>query len=137
MKVKDTWVPGMRGLSAEKQVYMPLRCLQLHTPPFPAHVLQLVKEGECYSWGAFGWLLNSGKVAVKKYRFFVLVDASVRGPFIAPYVPVSPPPSLSIHPLSSSYSCQPLLCLAGGTISNIQHPGIDTSAATCILAVHL
>lgn len=66
--------------------------MQLHAPPFPPFVLQLVKEGECYSWGAFGWMLNSGKVNIKKYSYFVLVDASVRGPFISPYVPVKPHP---------------------------------------------
>ena len=33
-------------------------------------------------------MLNSGKVNIKKYSYFVLVDASVRGPFISPYVPV-------------------------------------------------
>ena len=68
---------------------MKLVCLQLHAPPFPPYVRQLVKEGECYSWGAFGWMLNSGQVNIKKYSYFVIVDASVRGPFISPYVPVS------------------------------------------------
>ena len=66
--------------------------MQLHAPPFPPFVRQLVKDGECYSWGAFGWMLNSGKINVKKYTYFVLVDSSVRGPFIAPYVPVRYPP---------------------------------------------
>ena len=67
--------------------------MQLHAPPFPPSVRQLVKDGECYSWGAFGWMLNSGKVNVKKYTYFVLVDSSVRGPFIPPYVPVRYTPS--------------------------------------------
>lgn len=63
--------------------------LQLNAPPFPPFVRQLIKDGECYSLGAFGWMLNSGQIDVKKYSYFVVVDASVRGPFIAPYVPVS------------------------------------------------
>lgn len=65
--------------------------LQLHAPPLPPFVKQLVKEEilECYAWGAFGWMLNSGLVDTKKYKYFVLVDSSVRGPYIPPYVPVS------------------------------------------------
>lgn len=33
-------------------------------------------------------MLNSGQIDTRKYSYFVLVDASVRGPFISPYVPV-------------------------------------------------
>lgn len=77
--------------------------VQLNAPPFPPFVRTLVKDGECYGWGAFGWMLNSGKINVKPYNYFVLVDASVRGPFIAPYVPVCLLPSPLTFETSSPY----------------------------------
>ena len=39
--------------------------------------------------GTFGWLLlHSGLVDRRRYRFFVFVNSSVRGPFMPPYAQV-------------------------------------------------
>ena len=55
----------------------------------PSNARVLTHANQCYDWGTFGWLLRSGEVNVQKYKYFVLLNSSVRGPFLPPYVPVS------------------------------------------------
>lgn len=54
----------------------------------PSNARLLTHANQCYDWGTFGWLLRSGEVNVQKYKYFVLLNSSVRGPFLPPYVPV-------------------------------------------------
>ena len=42
----------------------------------------------CYDWGALGWLLDSGRVDTSKYKFFVFLNSSIRGPFLPAFWPV-------------------------------------------------
>ena len=46
----------------------------------------------CYDWGALGWLLDSGRVDTSKYKFFVFLNSSIRGPFLPAFWPVCPWP---------------------------------------------
>ncbi len=46
----------------------------------------------CYDWGALGWLLASGRVDTSKYKFFMFLNSSIRGPFLPASWPVWPWP---------------------------------------------
>ena len=67
------------------------RCTQAFTfkaEGLPSNVHVLHHKNECYDWGTLGWALASGAVPQEKYAKFVLLNSSVRGPFVPPYVPV-------------------------------------------------
>ena len=63
---------------------------KLDTAKLPSNARILTHANQCYDWGTFGWLLRSGDVTVKKYKYFVLLNSSVRGPYLPVYVPVRP-----------------------------------------------
>jgi len=59
-------------------------------PRLPPNAKYVQHKNECYDWGTFGWLLlKSGHVSSSKYKFIVLTNSSVRGPYLPPYIPVS------------------------------------------------
>lgn len=68
---------------------------KLDTAKLPSNARILTHANQCYDWGTFGWLLRSGDVTVKKYKYFVLLNSSVRGPYLPVYVPVRYHVSLS------------------------------------------
>lgn len=74
-------------------------------PKLPSNARYVQHDNECYDWGTFGWLLlKSGQVKPSKYKYIVLTNSSVRGPFVPPYVPVSlqdNPPMCSTSTLPS------------------------------------
>ena len=43
------------------------------------------KSNTCFHLGSIGWLINSDITILKRYEYFIWVNASVRGPFLAPY----------------------------------------------------
>jgi len=51
--------------------------------PYNAHYIQ--HENECYDTGIVGWFLSQGIVNKNKYRYFIFLNSSVRGPFIVSY----------------------------------------------------
>lgn len=69
---------------------MMLHVLQLDKlPTLPSNAKYVQHKNECYDWGTFGWLLlKSGHVSPSKYKYIVLTNSSVRGPYLPPYVPV-------------------------------------------------
>lgn len=57
-------------------------------PRLPPNAKYVHHKNECYDWGTFGWLLlKSGHVSSSKYKFIVLTNSSVRGPYLPPYIP--------------------------------------------------
>ena len=82
-------------------------------------------------------MLNSQLVDVRKYSYFVLVDSSVRGPFIPPYLPVSQASAeCPIHKLLEDCHC--LHCL--DSLTGIQKtiyltPGILTNCCRLVTTV--
>lgn len=42
-------------------------------------------KNECYDWGTVGWLIDSGRVDILAYKYFVFLNSSVRGPFVPTY----------------------------------------------------
>ena len=45
---------------------------------------------QCYDWGSFGWALESESADVLKYKYFIFLNSSVRGPFMPAYLKVCP-----------------------------------------------
>ena len=63
---------------------------KLDTGKLPSNARIVTHPNQCYDWGTFGWLLRSQEVNIKKYKYFVLLNSSVRGPYLPVYVPVRP-----------------------------------------------
>ena len=68
---------------------------KLHRPRFSpaveaalsfAHgsVTIIAHENSCYDWGTFGWALKRPEANKRPYKFWLLVNSSVRGPFVHP-----------------------------------------------------
>lgn len=55
----------------------------------PAGSIVLHHVNDCYDLGTFGWSLKQPSIASKlsSYKYFVMINSSVRGPFVPPYVP--------------------------------------------------
>lgn len=58
-------------------------------PELPAHAAYVRHQNECYDWGSYGWVLQTGLVDISQYRYFFFVNSSVRGPFLPAYARVS------------------------------------------------
>ncbi|PNW75479.1 hypothetical protein CHLRE_12g528300v5 [Chlamydomonas reinhardtii] len=54
-------------------------------PKLPKHARYVRHTNRCYDWGTFGWLLLSGKVDPRQYRYYFFINCSVRGPFLPSY----------------------------------------------------
>ena len=48
-------------------------------------------SNQCYDWGSFGWALESESADVLKYKYFIFLNSSVRGPFMPAYLKVCVP----------------------------------------------
>ena len=58
-------------------------------PPLPQNVRVEYHPNGCYDWGTIGWLLDSGKVDTRPYKYFIFMNSSVRGPFLPVFNKVS------------------------------------------------
>lgn len=56
----------------------------------PANARVLHSNESCSGWGLFAAILNSSIVDDASYKHIVMLDSSVRGPFLSPYWPVRP-----------------------------------------------
>ena len=56
---------------------------RLPTLPSNAHYVQ--HENECLDFGTFGWFLSSNIVKTNLYKYFIFMNASIRGPFLVSY----------------------------------------------------
>ncbi|EIE18080.1 hypothetical protein COCSUDRAFT_31853 [Coccomyxa subellipsoidea C-169] len=57
----------------------------LSLPALPENARYIEHENECYDWGTIGWALQTGKVDPQGYKFLILMNSSVRGPFLPSY----------------------------------------------------
>lgn len=64
---------------------IPVNTSALPSLPPNAHYIQ--HENECFDLGTYGWFLSSNIVDITKYKYFVLMNASIRGPFLTAYFP--------------------------------------------------
>jgi hypothetical protein len=69
-----------------QQVVLFLQAIEL--PPLPANARYIYHTNECYDWGTFGWAIMTQNVVLSKYRYFIFMNSSIRGPFLPAYVKV-------------------------------------------------
>ncbi len=53
----------------------------------PTNVRYIVHENDCYDLGTFGWFIQCGYADMTAYKYFIILNSSVRGPFLPAYVP--------------------------------------------------
>ena len=54
----------------------------------PGNARLLYHDNECYDWGTLGWIMSAGMVDAEDYKYFIMINSSVRGPYAPPYMPV-------------------------------------------------
>ncbi|KAK9810073.1 hypothetical protein WJX72_004380 [[Myrmecia] bisecta] len=59
--------------------------LEQELPKLPPHAWYIFHENRCFDWGTIGWLFRTGKIDTAAYKYFVLMNSSVRGPFTPTY----------------------------------------------------
>ncbi|CAF3821383.1 unnamed protein product [Rotaria sordida] len=54
-------------------------------PSLPSNAHYIQHENECFDFGTVGWFLSSKIVDITLYKYFIFMNASIRGPFFAAY----------------------------------------------------
>lgn len=54
-------------------------------PELPPNAHYIDHANECYDFGTFGWFLSGKYTDVSRYKYFILMNASIRGPFLVAY----------------------------------------------------
>ena len=89
----------------------------LELPPLPRNVRVEYHPNGCYDWGTIGWLLDSGKVDVRPYKYFIFMNSSVRGPYLPVFTKVKPRVLQCLYACPvylravRLYTCDQILCM--------------------------
>jgi len=54
-------------------------------PPLPPNAHYIQHDNECYDFGTFGWFLSTLHINTNLYKYFILMNASIRGPYFTAY----------------------------------------------------
>lgn len=54
-------------------------------PSLPSNAHYVFHENKCFDLGTIGWFLLSDMIDVNKYKYFIFLNSSIRGPFIVAY----------------------------------------------------
>jgi hypothetical protein len=54
-------------------------------PILPSNAHYVQHENKCFDVGTVGWFLSSGMIDKNRYKYFIFLNSSVRGPFIVSY----------------------------------------------------
>ncbi len=54
-------------------------------PLLPSNAHYIQHENKCFDIGTVGWFLSSGMIDKTKYKYFIFLNSSIRGPFIVSY----------------------------------------------------
>lgn len=65
-----------------------VQMVDLEEVVLPGNARLLYHDNECYDWGTLGWIMSAGMVDVEDYKYFIMINSSVRGPYAPPYLPV-------------------------------------------------
>ena len=82
----------------------------LELPPLPRNVRVEYHPNGCYDWGTIGWLLDSDKVDVRPYKYFIFMNSSVRGPFLPVFNKVRQHCTGCMHACRCPYDCAAVPC---------------------------
>ena len=106
-------------------------------PPLPHNARYVEHPNACFDWGTWGWFLRlpasvSG-TDVTRYAYFILINASVRGPYVPAYVEQLLPFSHE-HVSWTAMFTQPIRRYADTTL-NVHYVGV--TAACWLDSSHL
>ena len=65
-----------------------MQMVDLEEVVLPGNARLLYHDNECYDWGTLGWIMSAGMVDIEDYKYFIMINSSVRGPYAPPYMPV-------------------------------------------------
>ena len=54
-------------------------------PQLPSNAWYEFHDNVCFDYGTIGWLMRSSRVDTSKYKFFIMMNSSSRGPFMPAY----------------------------------------------------
>lgn len=54
----------------------------LTLPDLPPNARYILHDNVCLDFGTIEWMLTQGKVEITKYKYFVILNSSVRGPYV-------------------------------------------------------
>jgi translation initiation factor eIF-2B subunit epsilon len=66
-------------------VSLPAQIVDLEEMVLPSNARLLYHDNECFDWGTLGWIMQAGIVDIQDYKYFVMVNSNVRGPYAQPY----------------------------------------------------
>ncbi|CAF1285272.1 unnamed protein product [Rotaria magnacalcarata] len=58
---------------------------QSRLPSLPPNAHYIQHENECFDFGTFGWFLSRNIVNTSLYKYFIFMNASIRGPYFTAY----------------------------------------------------
>jgi len=54
-------------------------------PVLPSYAHYIQHENKCFDLGTIGWFLSNGNINKDKYKYFIFLNSSVRGPYLVSY----------------------------------------------------
>ena len=66
----------------------PRQIVDLEEVVLPGNARLFHHDNECFDWGTLGWIMSAGMVDIQDYKYYIMVNSSVRGPYAPPYQPV-------------------------------------------------
>jgi hypothetical protein len=57
-----------------------------HLPILPSNARYIQHENKCYDIGTMGWFLSQNITDTTKYKYFFIMNSSIRGPFFTPFI---------------------------------------------------
>jgi hypothetical protein len=54
-------------------------------PILPSNAHYIQHPNECFDLGTIGWFLSNGTIDKSRYKYFIFLNSSIRGPFIVSY----------------------------------------------------
>jgi len=61
----------------------------LSLPRLPINARYVQHKNVCFDWGTFGWALFNLNLDISKYKYYIFMNTSVRGPYLPTYWEVS------------------------------------------------
>jgi len=57
----------------------------LSLPRLPSNARYVQHKNVCFDWGTFGWALFNLNLDISKYKYYIFMNTSVRGPYLPTY----------------------------------------------------
>ncbi len=81
----------------------------LSLPRLPSNARYVQHKNVCFDWGTFGWALFNLNLDISKYKYYIFMNTSVRGPYLPTYWEVSAARQLTLAIVATN------ACICGQT----------------------